>query len=65
MNEELIAKMQTAITDLPIDLVGSFHARFIAYLAAGLSDELSAEGHVEFGHCDAIALQGAWRSRQV
>ncbi|MFO1126383.1 MAG: hypothetical protein U1E25_14640 [Methylocystis sp.] len=64
MNEELIAKMQTAIAELPVDKVASFHARFLAYLSAGLADELIAESDIEFGNCDAMALQRAWRDRR-
>ena len=64
MNEDLVAKMQTAISGLPVDKVASFHARFLAYLEAGLGDELRATGDVEFGDCDAMALQVVWRERR-
>jgi len=64
MNEDLITKMQTAIAGLPTEKVASFHARFLAYLDAGLGDDLRALGDVEFGDCDAMALQVVWRERR-
>lgn len=62
MNEELITKMVAAISNLTREKMASFHARFLAYLDAELADDLRAEGDVEFGHCDAMALQCAWRA---
>lgn len=56
MNEELVEKMQTAISGLPADKVASFHARFLAYLAADLVDDLRAVGDVSFCDYDAMAL---------
>lgn len=63
MNENLVTRMQQVISGLPVDKVASFHARFLAYLDAGLGDELRALGDVEFGDCDAMALQIVWRER--
>lgn len=64
MTEDLVAKMQAAIAGLPVDKVASFHARFLAYLEAGLGEDLRAAGDVEFGDCDAMALQVVWRERR-
>ncbi|MFA7308180.1 MAG: hypothetical protein WC026_16080 [Hyphomicrobium sp.] len=64
MSEELISRMQVAISGLPTDKLASFHARFIAYLEAGLCDDLRVLGDVEFGDCDARALQVIWRERR-
>lgn len=63
-SDELVSRMQAAISGLPVDKVASFHARFLAYLEAGLADELLAAGDVEFGHCDAQALGAAWKARR-
>lgn len=63
-NEDMVAKMQKAIAGLPGDKVASFHARFLAYFEAGLGEDLRAAGDVEFGDCDAIALQIVWRDRR-
>jgi len=64
MSEDLVAKMQMAISGLPADKVASFHARFLAYLEAGLGEDLRAAGDVEFGDCDAMALHVVWRERR-
>ncbi|MBS4019530.1 MAG: hypothetical protein KGZ68_14985 [Dechloromonas sp.] len=64
MTDDLVVKMQTAISGLPVDKVASFHARFLAYLEAGLVDDLRALSDVEFGDCDAMALQVVWRERR-
>jgi len=64
MTDELITKMADAITDFPMEKIGSFHARFLAYLEAGLADDLRAAGDVEFGHCDAQALNRVWTARR-
>ncbi len=64
MNEELVGKMQTAISGLPADKVASFHARFLAYLDAGLGGDLRAAGDIEFGHGDAQALSRVWLARR-
>jgi hypothetical protein len=61
MNEELIEKMRATIADLAPEKMASFHARFLAYLDAGLGDELREAGWIEFGHCDAMALNRAGR----
>jgi hypothetical protein len=65
MSDDLVSKMQTALAGMPVDKVASFHARFLAYLDAGLGDELRAAGDVEFGDCDAMALQVVWRERRA
>jgi hypothetical protein len=64
MTEDLVAKMQAAIAALPVDKVASFHARFLAYIEAGLGEDLRAAGDAEFGDCDAMALQVVWRERR-
>ncbi len=64
MNEELIAKMQVAIVDLPVEKVANFHARFLAYLEAGIGDDLRAAGDIEFGNYDAAALGRVWQARR-
>ena len=65
MSEDLAVKMQAAISGLPVDKVASFHARFLAYLEAGLGDEILSAGDAEFGNCDAMALQIVWRERRA
>jgi hypothetical protein len=64
ISEDFVSKMQEAVRGLPVDKIASFHARFIAYLNAGLGDDLRAIGDVEFGDCDAMALQVVWRERR-
>jgi hypothetical protein len=64
MAEDLVSRMQKAILGLPVDKIASFHARFLAYLDAGLGEDLRALGDVEFGDCDAMALQVVWRERR-
>lgn len=63
-SDELASRMHAAISGLPEDKVASFHARFLAYLEAGLGDDLRSLGDAEFGHCDAQALSAAWKARR-
>jgi hypothetical protein len=65
MSEDLVSKMQKVVRGLPVDKIASFHAHFLAYLDAGLGDDLRALGDVEFGDCDAMALQVVWRERRA
>jgi hypothetical protein len=64
VNEELITKMADAITDFPTEKLASFHGRFLAYLGAGLSEELGALDWVGFADCDAQALNRVWMARR-
>jgi hypothetical protein len=64
MNEELITKMANAITDFPMEKLASFHGRFLAYLSAGLSEDLQASDWVAFSDCDAQALNRVWTARR-